>query len=117
MGAGHAGTRSWHAPFESANLERSRAPPARQDRRNTERFSAGREGLACFSMPVITKMCFFELNWTACCWQFRIGDRFTDYRGRRSWESLDEIKREVKEQGLVLVKTDSRTYQLACPAK
>lgn len=60
-------------------------------------------------------MCFFEFNWTANCWQFRIGDHWTDYRGQRSWESLKDIKRDVAAHGLVLKKTDSRTYQLLCP--
>jgi len=62
-------------------------------------------------------MCFFEFNWTADAWQFRIGDRFTDFRGTRYWTTLADVKRDVANQGLVLVKTDSRTYQLACPAK
>jgi hypothetical protein len=61
-------------------------------------------------------MCFFEYNWTALCWQFRIGDRFTDFRGQRSWGSLREVQDHMAQHGLVLVKTDSRTYMLACPA-
>lgn len=60
-------------------------------------------------------MCFFEFNWTADCWQFRIGDHFTDYRGTRSWPTLKDVKAEVAAHGLVLKKTDSRTYQLLCP--
>ena len=60
-------------------------------------------------------MCFFEYNWTADCWQFRIGDRFTDYRGQRSWATLKDVIWTVQQQGLGVYKTDSRTYQLMCP--
>lgn len=60
-------------------------------------------------------MCVFEYNWTANCWQFRIGDEWTNYRGARSWATLKDVKADVAAQGLVLVKTDSRTYCLKCP--
>jgi hypothetical protein len=69
-------------------------------------------------LPAITPlirskiMCFFEYNWAAQAWQFRIGDRFTDYRGERSWPTLADVRATVETQGLTLVKTDTRTYQL-----
>jgi hypothetical protein len=57
-------------------------------------------------------MSFIEFNWTANCWQFRIGDRFTDFRGVRSWKSLKDAKRHLAFFHLQLTKTDSRTYRV-----
>ena len=58
-------------------------------------------------------MCYFEYNWTAGVWQFRIADRWTDFRGRRSWDHLADIKADLP-AGTCLVKTASRTWQLVC---
>jgi hypothetical protein len=60
-------------------------------------------------------MCFFEFNWTANCWQFRIGGQWEDFRGVRSWATLKDVEHDVALAGLVLVKTDSRTYELRTP--
>jgi hypothetical protein len=60
-------------------------------------------------------MCFFAFNWTANCWQFRIGGRWTDFRGVRSWTTLEDVEHDVALAGLVLAKTDSRTYELQTP--
>lgn len=60
-------------------------------------------------------MCYFEFNWTANVWQFRIADRWTDYRGQRSWATLNDVKASIA-PGCCLVKTDTRAYQLMCEA-
>jgi hypothetical protein len=60
-------------------------------------------------------ICFFEYNWTSGVWGFRIADRWTAFRDTWSWQTLDEVKSDVAAAGLVLVKTDSRTYALMCP--
>jgi hypothetical protein len=59
-------------------------------------------------------MCYIEYNWTASVWQFRIADRFTDFQGVRSWQSLREARAFFLSKGCVLTKTDSRTYRVEC---
>ena len=59
-----------------------------------------------------TTMCFIEYNWMVGEWKFRIGERFTDFRGVRSWASLKDAKRYFKQWGIELRKTDSRTWKL-----
>ncbi len=54
---------------------------------------------------------FIEFNWTANVYQFRIGQSFTDFRGVRSWDSLDDARSDLEAAGLRLgCKTDSRTW-------
>lgn len=57
-------------------------------------------------------MCFIEYNWMVNAWQFRIGQTFTDWRGTRSLDSLNEWKELLARDNYTLTKTDSRTYQL-----
>jgi hypothetical protein len=56
---------------------------------------------------------FLEYNWTACCYQARFGDTFTDIRGERSWNSFNEAKAAIEAAGLKIGrKTDSRTWEI-----
>jgi hypothetical protein len=56
---------------------------------------------------------FLEFNWTANVYQFRFGSVFTDVRGYRSAESLDEARSILSMAGLKLgKKTDSRTWAI-----
>lgn len=59
-------------------------------------------------------MCFIEYNWTASVYSFRIGDRFTDWRGVRSLPSLAEWRDLLAQSDCTLRKTDSRTWQIEC---
>lgn len=45
-------------------------------------------------------MLHLEYNWTACCYSFRIGSRFTDFRGVHSFETLREWKTLLAWHGL-----------------
>lgn len=56
---------------------------------------------------------FLEYNWTACRYQPRFGDTFTDIRGERGWDSLDDAKAALEAAGLKLGrKTASRTWAI-----
>jgi hypothetical protein len=56
---------------------------------------------------------FLEYNWTANVYQFRFGSVFTDVRGYRSAESLEEARWILSTAGLKLgKKTDSRTWAI-----
>lgn len=57
---------------------------------------------------------FLEYDWTFNVFRPRVGaDVFTDIRGARSFESLNEAKDALKAAGLRLgKKTDSRTWRI-----
>jgi hypothetical protein len=56
---------------------------------------------------------FLEYNWTALCYMPRIGATFTDVRGERHWQTLEEAKAALACAGLKLGrKTDSRTWRI-----
>lgn len=57
-------------------------------------------------------MCFIEYNWTAGVYAFRIGERFTDFRGVRSLPSITEWREWLATFEIALRKTDSRTWKL-----
>ena len=62
---------------------------------------------------------YLEYNWTACTYQLRFGDVFTDCRGRRYFNTLAEARECLRQAGLRLgKKTDSRTWPVeAAPAR
>ena len=57
-------------------------------------------------------MCFIEHNIMAGAYQFRIGALFTDFRGIRSFPTLQEWRDYLVPLEIVLVKTDTRTWKL-----
>ena len=61
---------------------------------------------------------FLEYNWTANCYQPRIGHTFTSINGLRSYASLDEARYELSIVGLKLGrKTDSCTWEIQLKSK
>jgi hypothetical protein len=56
---------------------------------------------------------FLEFNWTANVYQPRFGDRFTDIRGVRSYETLADAKWHLETCKLQLGrKTDTMTWEI-----
>lgn len=56
---------------------------------------------------------YLEYNWTAGCYQPRIGDCWTSVDGYRSFPSLQEARYVLNACGLKLGrKTDSRTWAI-----
>jgi hypothetical protein len=56
---------------------------------------------------------FLEFNWTANVYQPRFGYTFTDVRGWRSFDSLEEARYVLSTCGMRLGrKTDSRTWEI-----
>lgn len=57
-------------------------------------------------------MCFIEYNWTAGVYSFRIGERFTDYRGTRSLPTLADWRRLLAQDKTKLVRVSGRPWRL-----
>lgn len=55
---------------------------------------------------------FIEYNWTAACWQFRIGRTFTDFRGVRSWGSLEAAREFIEAAGCKLIRRSKTVYEI-----
>lgn len=58
-------------------------------------------------------MMYLEYDWTFNVYRPRFGKTFTDIRGMRSYESLEQARNELELCGLALGnKTDSRTWKI-----
>ena len=56
---------------------------------------------------------FLEFDWTFNVYRPRFGDRFTDVRGERSFETLKDARWALRMAGLRLGdKTNSRTWRI-----
>lgn len=60
-------------------------------------------------------MMYLEYDWTSLVYKPRAGNIFTDWRGWRSFESLEQAREVLAQAGCKLgAKTASRTWAIVC---
>lgn len=57
-------------------------------------------------------MFYIEFDWMTGTYKFRIGETFTDFRGIRSMESIEEWKAYLSQWDYRFVKCDTRTWRV-----